>query len=122
MVFGSLAQSFTKNRILATLDLATLLTTLDANAQGVRVQQRILAAGSAAQTACYVFRGKKSGPTILIIGGMHGYEPVGAAAAEQIASWSIDRGTLVIVAQANVLALQARNRRPAGKAQQSRIG
>lgn len=114
MVFRSLASSFTNSRILATIGLATLLTTQDANAQGVRVQQRILAEGTAAQTPCYVLRAKKSGPTILIIGGMHGNEPAGAAAAEQIASWNIGRGTLVIVPQANALALQARKRRTPG--------
>lgn len=116
MVSRSLAYSLTRGRILVALGLAALVTTPAASAQGVRVQQHILAEGSPAQTPCYVLRAKKPGPTILIIGGMHGNEPSGAAAAEQIASWNIARGTLVIVPQANVLALQAKKRRTPGLA------
>ncbi len=116
MVFRSLAHRFTRGRILAALGLAALVTPQAASAQGIRVQQHILAEGSPAQTPCYVLRAKKAGPTILIIGGMHGNEPSGAAAAAQIASWNIGRGTLVIVPRANVLALQAQKRRTPGLA------
>lgn len=114
MVFLSLPQGLTKGRFLAAIGLALLATPKAANAQTVAVRQRILAEGSTAQTPCYVLRAKEPGPTILIIGGMHGNEPAGAAAAEQIASWQFNRGTLVIVPQANVLALQARKRRTPG--------
>ncbi|MCC5823377.1 MAG: succinylglutamate desuccinylase/aspartoacylase family protein [Phycisphaerales bacterium] len=51
------------------------------------------------------------GPTVLIIGGIHGNEPAGAHAAERILDWTPIRGRLVVVPRANVPALEARTRR-----------
>ena len=75
----------------------------------------LLAQGTPAETPCWLLTAPKPGPTVVILGGMHGNEPSGAAAAEQVASWSIGRGQLVIVPRANVLALKAEQRRTPGK-------
>ena len=60
----------------------------------------------------------EDGPTVVIVGGVHGDEPAGAAAAAQISRWPLRRGTLVCIPRANVLALQAGTRRtPAAPAE-----
>ncbi|MCA9038412.1 MAG: succinylglutamate desuccinylase/aspartoacylase family protein, partial [Planctomycetaceae bacterium] len=51
-----------------------------------------------------------SGPVVLLTGGIHGNEPAGAAAAEQIAKWPIHCGKLICVPRANVPALTAGTR------------
>jgi predicted deacylase len=51
-----------------------------------------------------------SGPTVMIVGGAHGNEPAGAAAAATIAHWPIATGKLVVVPRANVPALLANRR------------
>jgi len=39
----------------------------------------------------------RDGPTVLVVGGVHGDEPAGALAAEQIAGWTPTRGRLIVV-------------------------
>ena len=41
----------------------------------------ILAEGTKAETPCWILTAGEPGPTIVIVGGMHGNEPSGAAAA-----------------------------------------
>jgi len=50
------------------------------------------------------------GPLVLITGGVHGNEPAGAAAADQIRTWPIARGTLVVIPFAAPQALAAGTR------------
>ncbi len=57
-------------------------------------------------TAFYVQEGKEPGPTVLVVGGMHGNEPAGTRAAAQIRCWPIARGKLVVIPRANELALR----------------
>jgi len=45
------------------------------------------------------------GPTVMIVGGIHGNEPAGARAAGQIRHWPIVRGKLIVVPRANVVGL-----------------
>ena len=54
------------------------------------------------------------GPTVLVIGGIHGDEPAGARAADQIRHWPVVSGRLVILPRANPVALDARERRIPG--------
>lgn len=51
-----------------------------------------------------------AGPTVLIVGGVHGNEPAGAVAARQIRHWPIAKGKVVVVPRANVMALDAGKR------------
>jgi putative intracellular protease/amidase len=61
-------------------------------------------------TEYYVRDSGVAGPAVLIVGGVHGNEPAGAAAAESIRHWPLTRGKLVVVPRANVLALAANKR------------
>ena len=50
------------------------------------------------------------GPVVLITGGMHGNEPAGSRAAEQLVHWNIVRGRVVIVPRTNTPGLKANTR------------
>jgi autotransporter-associated beta strand protein len=52
------------------------------------------------RTAYYVRQAPEPGPVVMVVGGVHGNEPAGAAAAEQIRHWSITQGTLIVVPMA----------------------
>ncbi|WP_182870039.1 BPL-N domain-containing protein [Rhodopirellula sp. JC639] len=59
------------------------------------------------KTPWHVIDSGRDGPTVLITGGVHGNEPAGARAAEQIRHWPIQRGKLVVIPQVNRLGLAA---------------
>ncbi len=73
-----------------------------------------LVRGTPAETPYYIVEATNPGPCVLIVGGMHGNEPAGAAAAGQIATWDIRCGKLVVVPRANTRALNAEQRRTPG--------
>ncbi|WP_226377467.1 succinylglutamate desuccinylase/aspartoacylase domain-containing protein [Haloterrigena turkmenica] len=50
------------------------------------------------------------GPTVLVVGGVHGNEVAGYEAASAIAEWEIDAGTLVTIPYANADAVEQRTR------------
>ncbi|MBM4018608.1 MAG: hypothetical protein FJ288_09825 [Planctomycetes bacterium] len=66
--------------------------------------------GTPYATPYYVIDSGKAGPTVLVVGGVHGNEPAGAGAAEAIRRWTVARGKLVVLPQANRPALAARTR------------
>ncbi|MDA7979060.1 MAG: succinylglutamate desuccinylase/aspartoacylase family protein [Pirellulales bacterium] len=70
----------------------------------------ILAGGTPFETPVIYQESGLPGPTVMIVGGVHGNEPAGAAAAQQIADWPITRGTLIVVPRANVPALEINKR------------
>ena len=51
------------------------------------------------------------GPIVAVTGGIHGNEPSGARAAEQIRHWPIERGKLIVVPRVNTAALELNQRR-----------
>lgn len=61
-------------------------------------------------TPWYEVKGPVPGQTVLITGGIHGNEPSGANAAEQIRHWPIAKGRMIVVPQVNVLGLKADSR------------
>ncbi len=69
-----------------------------------------IADGTPWQTKCFVQRAATAGPTVLVVGGVHGNEPAGAVAANQIRHWPITRGKLIVIPRANVVALAAASR------------
>ncbi len=71
----------------------------------------LIAGGSIWETQYYVVDSKKPGPVVMIVGGIHGDEPAGARAAEQIRHWKITQGKLIVVPKANKPALQNQTRR-----------
>ncbi len=66
-----------------------------------------LAAGTRWATPWYEIDSGRDGPVLLITAGMHGNEPAGYRAAEQIRHWPIRRGRLIVVPAVNRLGLQA---------------
>lgn len=70
----------------------------------------LIAAGTEWETAYYIKDSGVKGPTVVLTGGIHGNEPAGFRAAEQIRHWPIVKGKLVVVPQANVPGLEAKTR------------
>ncbi|MCX5685532.1 MAG: BPL-N domain-containing protein [Planctomycetota bacterium] len=77
---------------------------------GPAAQPHVLCQGTAFATPYYVIESGKAGPTVMIVGGMHGDEIAGAAAADEIRCWKIACGKLVVLPQANRPALQVHKR------------
>ena len=70
----------------------------------------LLGEGTPFETPWFDSKGTHEGPTVLIIGGMHGNEPAGAAAAEAIACWTVQHGRVVVAPRMNPPALAAQKR------------
>jgi len=77
----------------------------------------VLAEGTRWATPYYVVDSGKAGPTVLITGGVHGNEPAGAAAADQIRHWPLAKGRLLLIPRCNVPGLEANSRRMPGGAE-----
>lgn len=69
-----------------------------------------LVAGTRYATPYYIRECGQPGPIVMITGGVHGDEPAGAAAAEEIRHWRIGRGRIIVVPRLNVLGLAAHRR------------
>ncbi len=91
------------------------LPALGANSQPAGVpgggsSTNLLLPGTRFATPWYICDSGVAGPTIMIVGGVHGNEPAGANAAEAIRHWQITKGKLVVVPRANVPGLAANKR------------
>jgi hypothetical protein len=75
----------------------------------------LLAEGTKWETPYHVNDSGVEGPALLITAGLHGNEPAGYRAAEQIRHWPIVRGRLVVVPRANVPGLEANKRNLPGE-------
>jgi len=75
--------------------LLTLLATV-AGAQ-VRHTHGLLAEGTVWENPYYIIDSGVAGPTLLLTAGLHGNEPAGYWAAEQIRHWPLARGRLIVV-------------------------
>ncbi len=84
--------------VLALLVLATAV------AAAAPPEQNILLPGTPYATEIYVSRGAP-GPVVLVMGGVHGNEPAGALAAEQVSGFAVSKGTLIVIPRVNKLAL-----------------
>ena len=92
--------------------LCSLALTTGALAQVI--DQGIIAEGTPFETRWHSYDSEVDGPTVLVIGGVHGDERAGHRAARQIATWPVIRGRLVVVPAANPTALAERTRRIPG--------
>ena len=70
-------------------------------------EQGVLLPGTTSETPWHIIDSGVEGPTVLITGGLHGNEPAGSRAAEQIKRWPIVRGKLVVMPRLNRLGLAA---------------
>ncbi|HEX9998630.1 MAG TPA: succinylglutamate desuccinylase/aspartoacylase family protein [Abditibacterium sp.] len=66
------------------------------------LEARNLMAGTRYQTPVFIKTGAEVGPTIVVIGGLHGDEPAGYLAARKLKNWKITRGKLVLVPDAHI--------------------
>ncbi len=83
--------------------------------------ERILMAGTPWETELIIVVSPHEGPTVMVIGGIHGDEPAGFMAADSIASWAVDRGTLLVLPHANVPAISNRSRMAPGGSDLNRV-
>ncbi|HIL24973.1 MAG TPA: hypothetical protein EYG19_06195 [Verrucomicrobia bacterium] len=80
------------------IGLMIFLTLLGASAA---VTTGVIAEGTRWEMAWRVHESGQPGPTVLVVGGVHGNEPAGASAAGQIQHWPVKRGRLIVVPRAN---------------------
>lgn len=98
--------------------LVGLLTAGAADCCARHIESGRLGAGEPWATPYYIVETEVAGPTVVITGGIHGNEPAGARAAEQIRHWPILRGRLIVVPRVNTAALGRNQRRtPAVRAE-----
>ena len=62
------------------------------------------------ETPLYVKHSGREGLHVLVLGGVHGNEPGGWAAATEIANWTVGAGSLLVAPRANLLATMALQR------------
>ena len=79
------------------------------------VQVKTLAAGTKYATSLYVIKSGNPGPTVLIVGGVHGNETAGYVAAQKVCNYRPSRGTLLVIPKANKLAIAAKSRTAEGQ-------
>lgn len=66
--------------------------------------------GTEWETPLVVTHSGAEGPTVLVLGGVHGNEPGSWLAADDIAEWESARGSLLVAPRANVLAIEVLQR------------
>lgn len=62
--------------------------------------------GTPEETTVYVVDAEADGPTVMVVGGIHGDEPAGNESAAAIADWDVDLGRLVVLPEANKQAVE----------------
>ncbi|HEY0074888.1 MAG TPA: succinylglutamate desuccinylase/aspartoacylase family protein [Abditibacteriaceae bacterium] len=74
------------------------------------IERRSVMRGTRYETPYYIKTGAQSGPTIMVIGGLHGDEAAGYLAARKIANWKVTRGRLVVMPDAHREAIRRNTR------------
>ncbi|OUM96529.1 MAG: hypothetical protein BAA04_10535 [Firmicutes bacterium ZCTH02-B6] len=85
----------------------------DPEPPAVTREVRYIQSGSRTETRTevYIIRSPNPGPTAFLVGGMHGSETSGWIVAGEVAkTWTIDRGTLVVIPEANKAAVRRQRR------------
>lgn len=67
--------------------------------------RRVLLAGTPSETELVVRDSGATGPVVFVLGGVHGNEPGGWAAADDVATWEPAAGSLLVLPRANVQAI-----------------
>ena len=75
-----------------------------------KLSSGLLAKGTKWETPIFQRDSGATGPTVFITGGVHGNEPAGARAAEQIRHWPIKKGRIIIIPRVNNPGLLAKTR------------
>ncbi len=101
----SLINSSVDNASTATPEVVTQMDSAEIQNPQADVNIETLAAGTKYATDLYIIDSGKPGPVVLIVGGVHGNETAGYTAAAEVTDWQIDKGTLLVLPQANKLAI-----------------
>jgi len=80
----------------------------------------LIAEGTPWETPYYIIDSGIEGPAVLVIGGLHGDQPAGHRAAEQIRRWPIAKGKLIVIPAANLRGLKVKRRSIPGVAEAER--
>ena len=72
------------SRVVSLCCLIVLIPTFAASSHAEQTDALVLGLGKTWETPIYVNDSGRSGPTVIVTGGVHGNEPAGASAAEQI--------------------------------------
>lgn len=72
-----------------------------------RTEVRLLLPGTPHETPLVIHHSGTHGPAAIVLGGVHGNEPGGWLAGDEVAEWEPTAGTLLVVPRANVTALNA---------------
>ncbi|WP_158056859.1 M14 family metallopeptidase [Halorussus halophilus] len=86
------------------------LTAATGTAAAVSRSSYTIRTDTAEETTVYVIDADEAGPTVMVVGGMHGDEEAGYMTANKIKDWSIDRGKLVVLPEANKKAINNNSR------------
>lgn len=73
-------------------------------------RRQMLADGTRFATPYYDNDSGKPGPTVVVVGGMHGNETAGYTAARQLTNLIPKRGRLIVIPEANKLGIEANSR------------
>jgi hypothetical protein len=71
------------------------------------LEERTLLPGTTSETGMIIRHSGVPGPALMVLGGVHGNEPGGWGAAEEVANWEPAAGTLIVVPNANIRAMNA---------------
>jgi len=80
----------------------------------------LIAEGTPWETPYFVKTSTVEGPTVLVIGGIHGDQPAGCLAAGQIRHWPLSKGKLIVIPAANLRGLNENRRTIPGVAESER--
>ena len=69
--------------------------------------ERVLQPGERSETLLQVRHSGRQGPTVMILGGVHGNEPGGWLAAEELLSWEPAFGSRIVMPRANTIPTRA---------------
>jgi len=74
--------------------------------QKLQREKVVIAEGTKYATDLYIIKSGKPGPVVMVVGGVHGNETAGYSAADKIKDLEIDKGTLLVLPQANKRAVE----------------
>jgi hypothetical protein len=67
--------------------------------------ERVLLAGTPSETRMVIRHSGVRGPAVMILGGVHGNEPGGWLAGDEVSTWEPAAGSLIVVPRSNVQAI-----------------
>jgi len=82
----------------------------DSEVLGAGLVKGVLAKGTKHETPYYIYNSGVKGPTVVVIGGMHGNEKAGYMAAREIKDFTVKKGRLIVIPELNKPAVKAGKR------------